>query len=65
LQMYLEDIFTVPVNVAGLPAISMPCGKTKNNLPIGVQLIGKWLEDSKLLAVAKKIEDVVKYNNNN
>jgi len=64
LQMYLEDIFTVPVNVAGLPAISMPCGKTKNNLPIGVQLIGKWLEDSKLLTVAKKIEDVVKYINN-
>ena len=38
--MYLNDIFTVPVNLAGLPAISIPTGLSKNNLPLGLQLIG-------------------------
>lgn len=39
--MYLNDIYTVAVNLAGLPAISVPCGKDKNGLPVGIQLIGK------------------------
>ncbi|MFH1456828.1 MAG: Asp-tRNA(Asn)/Glu-tRNA(Gln) amidotransferase subunit GatA [Patescibacteria group bacterium] len=64
LQMYLEDIFTVPVNVAGLPAVSIPCGKTQIGLPIGVQLIGNWLKDTNLLAVAKILESVLKYTEN-
>ncbi len=41
LEMYLGDVFTVPVNIAGLPALSMPCGKDSQGLPIGMQLIGK------------------------
>jgi len=56
LTMYLEDIFTVPVNVAGLPAISLPCGKTKNNLPIGVQLIGTWMSENLLFGVGEILE---------
>ncbi len=49
LQMYLSDIFTVSVNLAGLPAISLPCGFSKNNLPIGLQLIAKPFDESTLL----------------
>lgn len=56
LTMYLEDVFTVPVNVAGLPAISLPCGKTKNNLPIGMQLIGSWMSEEVLFGVGEVLE---------
>ena len=52
LKMYLHDICTVPVNLAGLPGISVPCGVTKNNLPIGFQLIGKALDEATILRAA-------------
>lgn len=46
LAMYLEDIFTVPANLAGIPGLSLPCGFSKDNLPIGMQLLGpQWGED--------------------
>jgi len=64
LTMYLEDVFTVPVNVAGLPAMSIPCGKTKENLPIGVQLIGQWAGEDKIFHIARQLENVLKYTNN-
>ncbi|MBU4482099.1 Asp-tRNA(Asn)/Glu-tRNA(Gln) amidotransferase subunit GatA, partial [Patescibacteria group bacterium] len=53
LQMYLQDVFTVPVNVAGLPAISIPAGKTNLGLPIGAQLIGPWQGEEILFKVGK------------
>ena len=49
LKMYLQDICTVPVNLAGLPGISIPCGFTKEKLPIGFQLIGKALDEATIL----------------
>jgi len=49
LSMYLSDIYTIPANLAGLPAVSFPCGFTKNNLPIGAQLIGKEFCDGILI----------------
>ncbi len=52
LAMYLADLLTIPANLAGLPAISLPCGFDDNGLPIGVQLIANVLEESRLLQVA-------------
>lgn len=56
-ETYLTDICTVPVNIAGLPALSMPCGFDKNNLPIGMQLIGNSFEDAKILNAAHQFEN--------
>lgn len=52
LAMYLNDIFTISANLAGLPALSLPCGFTQNKLPIGFQLIGAPLEETNLFAAA-------------
>ena len=49
ISMYLSDIYTISVNLAGIPAVSFPCGWTKNNLPIGAQLIGKEFDESALI----------------
>lgn len=51
-ETYLSDVCTVPVNIAGLPAVSIPCGKDKSGMPIGVQLIGKKFDDQKVLNTA-------------
>jgi len=55
-KMYLADIMTVPASLAGLPAISVPAGKSNAGLPIGVQLIGARKSDSLLMAIAKDVE---------
>ncbi|MCC7417342.1 MAG: Asp-tRNA(Asn)/Glu-tRNA(Gln) amidotransferase subunit GatA [Acidobacteria bacterium] len=56
LQMYLGDVFTVSANLAGLPALSVPCGFTAGGLPIGLQLIGRRHDESTLLRVADAYE---------
>ncbi len=56
LQMYLSDIFTISVNLAGVPGISVPCGFTSDNLPIGLQLIGKHFDEESILQVAHAYE---------
>jgi len=56
LQMYLMDILTCPVNLAGLPALSIPCGFDLNNLPIGFQIIGNYFEENDILNVGYKLE---------
>jgi aspartyl-tRNA(Asn)/glutamyl-tRNA(Gln) amidotransferase subunit A len=55
-SMYLEDIFTVPVNLAGLPAISVPVTIASNDLPMGIQVIGRPFGDPDVFRVAKEIE---------
>jgi aspartyl-tRNA(Asn)/glutamyl-tRNA(Gln) amidotransferase subunit A len=55
LEMYLADLFSVQANVVGVPAISVPCGKDKNGLPIGLQVIADDFEESKLLHFSKTI----------
>ena len=56
ISMYLNDIFTVPANLAGIPAISVPSGRDKKGFPLGLQLIGKTLDEQKLLNIALAIE---------
>ncbi|MCY7385682.1 MAG: Asp-tRNA(Asn)/Glu-tRNA(Gln) amidotransferase subunit GatA [Microcoleus sp. CAN_BIN18] len=56
LSMYLSDLMTIPVNLAGLPALSLPCGFDDKGLPIGIQLIGNLLQESRLFQVAHAYE---------
>jgi aspartyl-tRNA(Asn)/glutamyl-tRNA(Gln) amidotransferase subunit A len=56
LQMYLSDIFTISVNLAGLPAVALPCGFSKSGLPIGLQLIGRAFEEETILRAAHAYE---------
>lgn len=60
LQMYLSDVFTLSVNLAGVPGISVPIGFSKDKLPIGAQLISKHLNESVLLRVAYNVEQLMK-----
>ena len=62
LSMYLADIYTVSVNLAGVPAISLPSGEV-GGLPVGLQLIGKNFDDIKLLQIAKTVETIIKEKN--
>ncbi len=57
IEMYLNDIFTVTVNMAGLPGISVPAGRTASGLPLGLQLIGKAFDEEMLFRTGKVIED--------
>jgi aspartyl-tRNA(Asn)/glutamyl-tRNA(Gln) amidotransferase subunit A len=62
LSMYLEDIFTVPINLAGVPAMSIPFGFVERDgkkLPVGIQLIAPWFEESRLFEVGKILENSV------
>jgi len=56
LAMYLADIYTVTANLAGIPGISIPCGETKNKLPIGMQVLGKHFDEATVLRVASAFE---------
>jgi aspartyl-tRNA(Asn)/glutamyl-tRNA(Gln) amidotransferase subunit A len=62
LQMYLSDIFTIPCNLAGLPGISVPCGFTSQKLPVGMQLIGRPLEEANILKIAHAYEHVTPWH---
>ena len=61
LEMYLADICTVSVNIAGLPGISIPCGVDKEGMPVGMQLIGNKFEEEKLLNIAYIFEQKTKF----
>lgn len=60
LEMYLADIYTININLAGLPAISLPCGFSKEGLPIGLQLIGPHFGESQILKAAYALEQELK-----
>jgi aspartyl-tRNA(Asn)/glutamyl-tRNA(Gln) amidotransferase subunit A len=62
LQMYLSDIFTISVNLAGVPGISLPCGFTADNLPIGMQLIGRHFDETGILKVAYAYEQATEWH---
>lgn len=62
-QMYLQDIYTVGVNLAGLPAVSLPNRLTKNGMPLGLQLIGAQKHDTQVLKVAYLLEKILPFHN--
>ncbi|GGY58200.1 glutamyl-tRNA(Gln) amidotransferase subunit A [Bacterioplanes sanyensis] len=59
--MYLEDIFTIALNLAGLPGMSIPCGQV-NNLPVGLQLIGNYFDEARLLNAAHKFQQATDWH---
>ena len=61
IKMYLGDIYTISVNLAGLPGISIPCGKDKNGLPIGLQLIGDCFKEKNIIRAAYAFEQTRNY----
>ncbi len=58
MAMYLSDVYTVTANLAGLPAVSVPCGHDAIGLPIGLQIIGKPFDEARILQVARMVEDL-------
>ena len=62
-SMYLNDIFTVPINLAGLPAISIPAGHDKKGYPLGLQIIGKAFDEQNILNIAYSLEQEIKFKN--
>lgn len=62
LSMYLNDVFTVPVNLAGLPGISLPAGLSSNGLPLGLQLIGRTFDEDTLLRAADVLEQAAGFS---
>ena len=61
IKMYLGDIYTISVNLAGLPGISLPCGVDRNGLPIGIQMIGNCFEEKKIIQAAYAYEQTREY----
>ncbi|MFW5996220.1 MAG: amidase family protein, partial [Halanaerobiaceae bacterium] len=59
LEMYHADIFTVPINIAGIPAASMPCGFDENGLPIGLQILGPHFGEGRILQTAYILEQIL------
>ena len=62
-SMYLNDIFTVPVNLAGLPGISIPAGHDSNGYPLGLQIIGKAFDEQNILNIAYAMEEKINFKN--
>jgi aspartyl-tRNA(Asn)/glutamyl-tRNA(Gln) amidotransferase subunit A len=62
IMMYLNDVFTVPTSMAGLPGISIPGGINKDGLPLGLQLIGKAFDEETVLGVAYAMEQMIGFN---
>jgi len=62
LQMYLSDIFTISINLAGLPALSLPCGFDDDNMPIGLQIIGKHFAEATVLRTAHAYEQATQWH---
>lgn len=62
LSMYLSDIFTLPASLAGIPGVSLPCGFSRDGLPIGLQILGKHFDEEKLIRVAYNFEQATDYH---
>jgi aspartyl-tRNA(Asn)/glutamyl-tRNA(Gln) amidotransferase subunit A len=60
--MYLNDIFTIPAPLAGLPALSIPCGFDAKQLPVGLQLTGNYFSEAQLLGVASQYQQATDWH---
>jgi aspartyl-tRNA(Asn)/glutamyl-tRNA(Gln) amidotransferase subunit A len=61
-EMYLNDLYTIPANLAGLPGMSLPCGFDAQGLPIGMQLVGDYFSEAKMLNVAHQYQRVTDWH---
>ena len=61
-EMYLNDLYTIPANLAGLPGMSLPCGFDGKGLPIGLQLVGNYFSEAKMLNVAHQYQRVTDWH---
>jgi aspartyl-tRNA(Asn)/glutamyl-tRNA(Gln) amidotransferase subunit A len=64
-QMYLSDIYTIAVNLAGLPGMSIPCGFDGAGLPVGLQLIGGWFDEARMLGIAHQYQSATDWHRRN
>jgi aspartyl-tRNA(Asn)/glutamyl-tRNA(Gln) amidotransferase subunit A len=62
LQMYLSDVFTLPASLAGIPGISVPCGFTSENLPVGLQILGPHFREELVLRIAHQFEQATEFH---
>jgi aspartyl-tRNA(Asn)/glutamyl-tRNA(Gln) amidotransferase subunit A len=61
-QMYLDDLYTIPINLAGLPGMSIPCGFGAKGRPVGLQLVGNYFDEARMLAVAHAYQQVTDFH---
>jgi aspartyl-tRNA(Asn)/glutamyl-tRNA(Gln) amidotransferase subunit A len=60
--MYLDDIYTVPINLAGLPGMSIPCGFGNKGRPVGLQIVGNYFDEARMLAVAHAFQQATDWH---
>jgi aspartyl-tRNA(Asn)/glutamyl-tRNA(Gln) amidotransferase subunit A len=60
--MYLSDIFTISINLAGIPGLSLPCGLTRERLPIGLQILGRHFDEETVLRAAYSYEQATDWH---
>ena len=61
-QMYLDDLYTIPINLAGLPGLSIPCGFAGNGRPVGLQIVGNYWDESRMLSAAHAYQQVTDWH---
>ncbi len=61
-QMYLDDLYTIPINLAGLPGMSIPCGFGAKGRPVGLQIVGNYFDEARMLAVANAFQQVTDWH---
>ena len=61
-QMYLNDIYTIPANLAGLPGMSIPCGLDEKGLPVGLQIVGNYFAEARMLGIAHQYQQATDWH---
>jgi aspartyl-tRNA(Asn)/glutamyl-tRNA(Gln) amidotransferase subunit A len=61
-QMYLDDLYTIPINLAGLPGLSIPCGFGNKNRPVGLQIVGNYFDEARMLSAAHAFQQATDWH---